>query len=412
MVRVFIFLLSILPLSLLAQVFEFAEPVKLGANINTPYEEVSPLLSPDGKVLYFTRILYPDNIGGKFSGPDIWISTYDVTIRDWGKSKVPPEGFNDKGSNAVIGVSRNGSTIYLFNGNAKKKANGIYFSNRLSNNTWSRPELIPIPGLEPDGFIGFYVSPDFDVIFLSMKGVDSRGEEDLYVTIRNNSGTWSVPKNLGAAINTPGYEISPYLSQDKRRLYFSSNGHKGLGDADIFFSDRLYDSWDTWSTPRNLGEVVNSANFDAYFSMYGDTVAYFSSNRSGKMADIYRTTVSPGNEVLASGHRYLSSEETNSLIGSKVPRQFIFEGKNTELSAAQKELIFFVINKLSQDEDVNLQLTVTEENDKALSDKRLTAVEDQFKLTGLRSSRMLRITSPKNKKEGSSRTVITMSFFK
>ncbi len=53
-------------------------------------------------------------------------------------------------------------------------------------------------------------------------------EEDLYVSLKNGAGEWSEPKNLGATINTEGFEISPYLSSlDK--LYFSSSGHPGQG---------------------------------------------------------------------------------------------------------------------------------------------------------------------------------------
>src|SRR5690606_29412745 len=246
-------------------------PEKLSGNVNSEYEETYPLLAPDGKTLYFSRVLHPENHGGKFSGSDVWLSTYDPTKRTWSKATNEKGLYNGSGNNAVIGISSNGQTLYLMNTTAGKKSNGIYFSKK-SGKSWSKPELIPIEGLEPLGFMGFYVSPDFDVIFVSMKALDSRGEEDLYVSIKNSSGQWTKPKNLGSSVNTKGFEISPFLSSDKKRLYFSSNGHKGFGDADIFYCDRLYNSWDTWSTPKNLGEKLNSKNFDAYFSMYGDSL--------------------------------------------------------------------------------------------------------------------------------------------
>src|SRR6185503_14219383 len=96
-------------------------------------------------------------------------------------------------------------------------------------------------------FLGMYISPDCDVILLSMKKDDSKGQEDLYVSLKDAAGQWSIPRNLGPVINTRGFEMSPFLSPDKKRLYFASNGHRGLGDADIFYSNRLDDSWERWS---------------------------------------------------------------------------------------------------------------------------------------------------------------------
>jgi hypothetical protein len=282
-----IFLL--LPGFLQAQTLVFKNVSKLSTAINSEYEEAQPLLSPDGTTLYFTRFLSPSNKGGEYSGTDIWTSRYDVTKMDWAKadnSKIE----NSAGNNAVIGISPKGDMIYLQNTVATRDVYGIHFSKKVGG-SWTRPELIPMKGVASEGFLGLYVSPDFDVIFISMKGSDSRGEEDLYVSLKNGAGEWSEPKNLGATINTKGFEISPYLSADKTKLYFSSNGHAGQGDADIFMSERQYGSWEVWSIPKNLGPDINSKKFDAYFSIYGDSLCFFASNRGGKMSDIYRSKV-------------------------------------------------------------------------------------------------------------------------
>ena len=172
-----------------------------------------------------------------------------------------------------------------------KKVSGVYFSRRIGN-AWSSSEFIPIGGIDSNGFLNFYMSSDFEVLFISMRGKDTKGEEDLYVSIKEVSGEWSKPKNLGPTINTAGFEISPFLSDDKKKLYFSSNGHPGMGDADIFVSERLYGSWEAWSVPQNLGKVINSNKFDAYFSVYGDSVCFFSSNRNSTDADLYSSRIS------------------------------------------------------------------------------------------------------------------------
>jgi outer membrane protein OmpA-like peptidoglycan-associated protein len=112
------------------------------------------------------------------------------------------------------------------------------------------------------------------------------GEEDIYYSLKDKaSGNWSTPKTVGNTINTKGFEISPFLSVTGDTLFFSSNGHGGFGDADIFYSVKQ-GSWDNWAAPVNLGYKVNSAKFDAYFS-YSANDVFWSSNRDSKYADIY-----------------------------------------------------------------------------------------------------------------------------
>ncbi|HYF67540.1 MAG TPA: hypothetical protein VD884_05355 [Ohtaekwangia sp.] len=411
MVKGFLFLLFTIPAVLYAQVWDFGIPEKLAKNINTEYEEAFPLLTPDGKTLYFTRVLYPGNRGGKFSGADAWVSSFDESRQTWGPASNTKAVENDNGTNAVIGIDAKGQTLYLMNTSANKKASGIYFMKKLSGG-WSKPELIPIEGLDPLGFLSFYVSPDFEVIFISMKGQDSRGEEDLYVSFKKSSGEWTKPKNLGSSVNTTGFEISPFLSADKKRLYFSSNGHKGFGDADIFYCDRLYNTWDTWSAPRNLGEKLNTKKFDAYFSVYGDSLAYFSSNRDSNYADLYKIKLLPGNEVLAFGQRYLTSNEIARVLGAQVSRRIVFDDNTAALTAPQKELLFFIANKLIENDAINIQLSVVEENNAALSEARLNAVASQLKSNGVDNIRILLTNNERVKKISKSQGTIEILLYK
>jgi outer membrane protein OmpA-like peptidoglycan-associated protein len=288
MVKYFIFLFCWIAFAASAQELAFSTVKKLPAMINSNAEEVSPLASPDGKSLYFVRVLCSDNVGGRFGGADIWVSHYDSIKSTWGKPSNSIDVFNDKAHNAVVGISDRSDVIYQLKASATKKVHGIYYSMRKYN-SWTQPELIPIPFLTTEEFLGVYVSPDLQVIIMSMKDADTKGQEDLYVSLKNTEGEWSRPLNLGSAINTAGFEISPFLTADRKRLYFASNGHPGLGDADIFYSDRLGDSWETWSVPVNLGNKINSKKFDAYFSIR-DSIAYFCSNRDGQFSDLYKAS--------------------------------------------------------------------------------------------------------------------------
>ena len=371
----------------LAQKMEFRSVKKLPQGVNSISEESLPLLSTDGNQLFFTRALYAGNSGGKFSGMDVWYS--EANADRWtNPSNNVPGGINNEGHNAIIGISRDGTKRYFLSAQPDQKVNGIYVTTRI-NNYWTRPEFVAIPGIDNQNFLGVYVSPDFDVILLSMKGEDSRGEEDLYFSVKDGAGLWSEPKNMGATINTRGYEISPYLSDDKKRLYFASNGHGGEGDADIFYSERLYNSWETWSLPVNLGKDVNSKKFDAYFSVYGDSVAYFTSNRDGTYADIFQVEIGRTETVLLPGQRYLTKEEWDRQLGGTVSNEVVFAGKSTALSASQKELLFYIANKLQLEKSILFHIVAVEEEDPSHTPARIKAVTDHLVQSGIGEDRII-----------------------
>jgi Tol biopolymer transport system component len=378
-------LLVISPFLTHCQLLEFSPAVKLPAAVNSAAEEGIPLLSPDGKKLFFSRALFDDNEGGVYAGQDIWISEY--SSGNWKKASND-FGINNKNNNAVVGISADGKTFYFVNASPFQKMDGIYRTRTLDRSRSDKPELIPIPGIDNQDFIGFYVSPDLEVIFLSMKAPDTGGKEDLYYSVKSN-GVWSRPRNLGATINTSGFEISPFLSADKKRLYFSSNGHPGSGDADIFYSERLYDSWETWSAPVNLGTTVNSNKFDAYFSLYGDTLAFFASNREGKYADLYQATARKARTILQRGQRYLTVEEWNSIIGKNVSADFAFPHRSASLAPGQKELLFYIVNKLMLKKDIRFHLVVKETESSELSKERTKAIYDHLKQLGIDPGRIV-----------------------
>ena len=391
----------------IGQYLDFMEPQKLPLTINSEDEEILPLLSPDGKTLYFSRILHAGNVGGKYSGSDVWTSVN--TNGSWAKAKNTDFPFNSKGNNAVIGISADGKTAYLLNSTASKKLRGIYFTKKL-NNTWRDPEFIPIDGLDNQGFAGFYVSPDFDVIIISMNGPDSRGEEDLYITTKDAKGNWSKVKNLGPAINSTGFEIAPFLSADKKRLYFSSSGHDGYGDSDIYFSDRLYSSYETWSTPRNLGETINSTGFDGYFSIYGDSLAFFSSNKNGGRAELYTTRVSVLAGPFIDRKKMLNRSEQEQLIGKNISTRFEFQKEDLEMGFAQQERMFYLCNKILTMRNISLQLVVAEENNPTLTQKRLASMVEYIKSTGIEAARVVEVDTKRNVKS-SSKTVIEVLLY-
>jgi hypothetical protein len=393
-----------------AQLLEYETPKRLSENVNSEYEEGMVLQSQDSKLLFFTRFMHPQNIGGEYSGSDLWLSQYDVTTRDWGRADNKKFGFNGRDNTAVVGINKAGNTVYILKTSAHRNVNGIYFIKKVGDR-WSEPELVSIPGISFDGFLGAHVSPDFDVIFLSMKGNDTRGSEDLYISQKNVAGGWSVPKNLGPTLNSGNSEISPFLSSDKKRLYFASNGHGGEGDFDIFYSDRLYDSWETWSAPKNLGNKINSKGFDAYFALYGDSLAYLASNRGEKYCDIYTSKARPNTTPVGPTKRFLSPEEIAQLMPAQVSRTITFEGSNRELSAAQTELLYYLVNKIKIRDDIKVELNIADDSWDMATTARIERITKELNLAGLSVGRITTIT-PKDSKVKAHKNVIELRFYR
>lgn len=391
-----------------AQELVFSEPIKLSSNVNSEDEELGVVLSSDGKTMYFSRAFHDKNRGGKYAGTDIWMSKKDAE-GNWMPAANVGSPWNNKQSNSVIGVNQDNTVVYLLNAYSNKS--GIAFS-KLINGTWSDPEVIPIPGINRNDFVGFYVNPAFDVILISMKGADSFGEEDLYVSLKDASEKWTEPKNLGPTINTKGFEISPFLSSDKKRLFFSSNGHGGYGDADIFVCDRLFDSWETWSVPKNLGDRVNSKFFNAYFVTISDSIGYFSSDIVENKSDIYKVSLRKFNKDILAGKHFLTREEIVSIFGNSIQREFEFSKGEISLRDQKRELLLYIVNKIVSYPEVHLHLSAyasANTESQSMANKRIQLLIDEIKISGLDSNR---ISYSVNTSTESTNNRIEISFYR
>ena len=279
-----VLLVSIASFSVNAQIWDFDGVNKMNGTVNSEAEESMPVFSPDSSVLFFIRLFDEKNKGGKYD-QDIWMSTRQ---EDGSYDQCKQlSSLNSKYNNAVVGISKDGNSLYLLNTYEGKKdlEKGIAVAKKKGSSGWGNPEEIVVPTLDIDGdFYGFHISQDEKVMLISYNGPNNFGEEDIYYSLKSESG-WSAPLNIGNVVNTSGFEMSPFLSPNMDTLFFASNGHGGLGDADIFYSVRG-NSWTDWSAPVNLGPKINSPKFDACFSYSGNTV-YWASNRDAELSDIW-----------------------------------------------------------------------------------------------------------------------------
>ena len=307
------------------QDFYFQTPVLLSDTVNSRAEESYPIYSVRDSTLYFVRTLYSANVGGSRGGQDIWY-TKRQSEKTWSIPQNNLDKLNNRSNNAVVGVSKTGNTLYLLNSyhdGLTSKA-GMAFSFNQSGG-WLDPNDIDIPQLsdKTGNYYGIYVTASEDVAVVSMQQDSTIGQEDLYVSFKDaSSGTWSRPLHVGDVVNSEGFEMSPFLSEDQQHLFFASNGHPGYGNADLFVSTRLDSTWTNWSEPKNLGDGINSAGFDAYFTIASNNEVFFVSNRYGRSADIYSSKVisqAERNQQLASRIEGSRRPASDSVGGSRSP---------------------------------------------------------------------------------------------
>lgn len=262
-------------------------------SINSPYEELKPVLAPGGKRLYFSRLANPYNTSSAATDEDIWYSDVDTTTNTWSEPMRMPGVLNNTGPNYVNNVSVTGDTLILGNqyGKKGKMRAGLSYSVNV-NGQWSMPQTIAI---ENDYNISehsnSFVSLKNGVIIRAIQRAETFGERDLYVSFWN--GVYATePVNMGAVINTDMEESSPFLAPDNKTLYFASKGHSGFGGYDIFVTRRLDESWTNWSKPENLGTAVNGAADDEFFSLTPcGRFAIFSKKVSVHNADLFKISI-------------------------------------------------------------------------------------------------------------------------
>lgn len=314
---------TVLPINLIEGLYYNEPPVKLSSAVNSPYNEMNPIISADGKKLFFSRKQYPTNIGGPTDIEDAYVSENNQNV--WTKAKNMGAPINNHGPNAVHAVTPDGNTLLLMNlyePDGKQKGQGLSVSNKTSKG-WSIPEQFKVRQYyNKSGFNEFFLSNNGKVLILAIETNNTEGGRDLYVSMNTGGGVWSQPRNMGIVINTKGTELSPFLASDGVTLYFSSNGHPGYGQNDVFMTKRLDNTWVNWSKPQNLGEPINGKGKDSYYSVpaSGYYAYYVSTDDKLKTTDIFKVKlpekVKPQPVVIIKGR--VLNKKTNDPIGTSI----------------------------------------------------------------------------------------------
>lgn len=316
--------------------FEEELMATMDKHVNTVYEELLPRITPDGKTLYFIRGDHPLNTNGAGGTQDIWVSTDIDNGLENATATHLSAPFNENTYNAVVGVSpdENSMVIKGYYKNGKPDGNGYSIIHRTKDG-WSSPKGLEIKDykeMAKGNYVGAYWTQDGKNLILSLSESSTNDLQDMYISKLQADGTWSRPMNLGKDINTDAGEHSPFLASDGKTLYFSSNRDGGEGGYDIYFTQRLDDSWTKWSKPVNMGSEINSENFDAYYTIdaKGEYAYMVSGENAVGSTDIVRIKleqdVQPDPVVLITG-KVLNAKD-NSPLEANIAYNGLLDGVN------------------------------------------------------------------------------------
>lgn len=238
------------------------ELVKLDKTVNTFYHEAAPVVSPDGRDLYFFIQNHPENTYGKEGSQDIWV-THKDDKGTWSPPKRVGSPLNTNRSNQVFNVLPDGS-IFVRGGRGKNDE-GFSLVNRGGGITEFKVK--DFSDMEKGRFYGATISTDIKHMVLYFSEFEGSTRSDLYISHAQQDGNWSRPAKMKITNNSD--EFGPFIAPDNKTLYFASdrNAPGKQGGTDIYKSERSDETWENWSEPVNLGRPINTAAGDSYFSM-------------------------------------------------------------------------------------------------------------------------------------------------
>ena len=261
-------------------------PINLGAGVNTEGGEYYPSLTVDQKKIIFTRRFKDERMMGRYQ-EDFYISTKKDSV--WMKAINPGGPLNTMMNEGAPSISADGKVVFYA---ACNRPDGIgncdiYLSQMMGDNAWSQPMNLGAP----INTTAWETQPSFSsdgrtLYFIRGYNDENRNKvQDIFMSTYTDENRWSDPIRLSDSINTPGSEESVFIHPDNQTLYFSSDGHPGLGGLDIFMSKRRPDG--TWGKAVNLGYPINTNGDENSLIVSPDgQLAFLSSTRKDGFGDL------------------------------------------------------------------------------------------------------------------------------
>jgi len=235
-----------------------------GEQINSGFPESNPVIAFDNSFMFFSsRRLRPDQSNENMIDNSMGLFYEDIYYTEYKGFWTEPVFFdyNTEGNDAPLCISADATKLYLRRDDG---ANVNIYVSEFKNGVWGEPESL---GLKINSFFnetGATINADESLLIFASDRENGVGGTDLYVC-KKIGNKWSMPKNLGLNVNSPGNELNPYIYPNGKKLFFSSDGHANvnIGGYDIMYCDLLSDG--SWSKPKNVGYPINTTADDMYY---------------------------------------------------------------------------------------------------------------------------------------------------
>lgn len=288
-------------------------PYRLPAGVNTDLPEYFPALSVDNKSLIFTR-----RVAGQ---EDIYISQLD-SLGQW-QAATPMTSMNTPDGNEGGHTISADGRVFIFTACRTRGTYGgcdLFISYRDSEGKWSAAQ-----NMGPDINTAAWeaqpsLSPDKNILYFTSNRDGKKSK--IYYALLQEDGSYGNVQRIGKPIDSPGNDWAPFIAYDNETLYFSSDGHPGLGNRDLFLSRK--DSLGNWSQPINLGPPLNTAKEEGtIFINSTATKGYITSDKDGSL-DIYEfqpdSSIAPKAVTYVEGYVYDSTSHEKLLADISVLR--------------------------------------------------------------------------------------------
>lgn len=260
------------------------ERISMGDSVNLPYDNIWPALTADGSLFCSTVVMGKRGFVGNTLQlqEDIYISRKEKGI--WQPATALPFPINTESNEGSPCFSADGK--YLFFVRCAEHGGigscDIYYCIKKQGK-WSKPILAPAPLNSKYWESTPCLSADGNTLYFSSNRPDGMGKKDIWSCnmskLPDGKLQFEKPQNIGSPINTPYDEIAPFIHANDSTLYFSSNGHFGMGGLDIFYSKRQ--STNRWGEPQNIGYPINTHADEMGWTVSADgTTAYLAADSS------------------------------------------------------------------------------------------------------------------------------------
>jgi len=358
------------------------EPVRV-SGVSSPEDDYLPMISPDGEVMFYTRTVIKQ-AKGDYTSTKLeefsWSKRPDInSLFDKGSPLTAPFNMGTNCGGATISVD-NKELIVAMKNPVKDNPQNIdlfstkyeMFTNEQGQRAYKWGELVSLgenintplgfegqPSLSGDGKTLFFAGVRPECMKVNEGAMAGQYSHDIFYSTKQADGSWSKCKTLPGNINTAGQDKSPFMHSDSHTLYFSSDGHAGVGGFDLYYCKMNTDG--TFTDPKNIGVPINTEADELGIVVTSDgELAYFGARnfQNNKGWDVYQFDLpekaKPEKVMILKGQ--LNNKEGQPVQNAKVQINYTESKEKEEITVNNDDGTYAAVVKMKRDENVTLSV--------------------------------------------------------